>query len=221
MKIIIVGGGELGRQLAIAFSRRGHDVVVVEKDPKKCEALSAEVDALILNRDAVDPNLYDEIDLATYDVLIAATDKDEVNLFVSAVAREYGVPRVFVVTRTEKASQLIQRLGLAEEVLSSPVTVAKLVISMIEGKYFVYNIVPILQGSIGIYAITLSKGDKAVGMRLEEILREAQNIKVKILAIFDGKEFRDPSPDLVLESDWVIIFLATREDAEEFERLLR
>ena len=215
MKIMIVGGGELGRQLAIAFSRRGHDVVVVEKDPKKCEALSTEVDALILNRDAVDPNLYDEIDLATFDVLIAATDKDEVNLFVAAVAREYGVPRVFVVTRTEKASQLIQRLGLAEEVLSSPVTIAKLAISMIEGKYSVHMVLPILQGNFGIFAITLSKGDRAVGMRLKDL--EIPE-RVKVLAIFDGKEFLDPDPDLVLQSDWVIIFLATKEDAEKLER---
>ncbi len=217
MKIIIIGGGELGRQLAIAFSRRGHDVVVVEKDPKKSETLSSEVDALILNRDAVDPNLYDEIDLATYDVLIAATDKDEVNLFVAAVAREYGVPRVFVVTRTEKASQLIQRLGLAEEVLSSPVTVAKLVISMIEGKYSVYMMVPILQGNFGIFSITLSKGDRAVGMRLKDLEIPKG---VKILAIFDGKEFLDPDPDLVLQSDWVIIFLSTKDEAEKLERAI-
>ncbi|NPA84560.1 MAG: TrkA family potassium uptake protein [Crenarchaeota archaeon] len=220
MKVLVVGIGELGRQIAIDLSSRGHDVVAVDVDEEKCKALSSEADLEVVNRDATDPSLYEEIELSSFDVVIASTDRDEVNLFVAAVAKEYGVSSIIVVTRTAKASELIEMLGLAEVTFPSPTISAKLVVSYIEGKYGVLQLTKVLSGKYGVYSIEVDSGDRAVGMRIKE-LRENLPKDVMILAVFNGERFVEPDDELVIEPGYVIILLAPIGREEEIESALR
>ncbi len=220
MKILIVGIGELGRHIAISLSKKGHDIVAVDKDEAKCEALSNEADVMVLHRDATDPSLYEEIELQSFDVVVAATDRDEVNLFVAAIAKEYGIGRIIVITRSSKASDLISTLGLAELSLPSPVIAANLVVDYIEGKYSLVPITGILSGKYGIYTVAVSPGDKIVGMKLAEI-KALLPEDVMILAIFDGKRFLEPEDDLVIETGYLIILLVPQGKEDEVEDALR
>ncbi|MFW6180992.1 MAG: NAD-binding protein, partial [Spirochaetota bacterium] len=48
MKVIIAGLGDTGRQLAGELSTRGgFNLVLIDRDPEICEALSQELDALV------------------------------------------------------------------------------------------------------------------------------------------------------------------------------
>jgi len=220
LKILVVGIGELGRQIAIDLSRRGHDVVAVDVNAEKCSALSREADLIVLNRDATDPGLYEEIELESFDVVIASTDRDEVNLFVAAVAKEYGVNSIIVVTRTGKASELIEMLGLAEVSFPSPIISAKLVVSYIEGKYGVLQLTKVLSGKYGVYSIEITAGDRVVGMKIKE-LKEILPKDVMVLAVFDGEKFVEPDEELTMEPGYVIILLAPVGSEEEIETALR
>ena len=220
MKVLVVGIGELGRQVAIDLSLRGYDVVAVDVNSEKCEALAREADLMVLNRDATDPMLYEEIELGSFDAVIASTDKDEVNLFVAAVAKEYGVNNIIVVTRTAKASELIEMLGLADVTFPSPIIAANLVLSYIEGRYGIVELTKVLSGKYGIYSIEITSGDSSVGMKLKE-LKENLPKDVMILAIFNGEKFVEPEDELVLEPGYVLIFLAPLGKEEELESVLR
>ena len=220
MKILVVGIGELGRQIAIDLSRRGHDVVAVDVNAEKCSALSREADLIVVNRDATDPGLYEEIELESFDVVIASTDRDEVNLFVAAVAKEYGVNSIIVVTRTGKASELIEMLGLAEVSFPSPIISAKLVVSYIEGKYGVLQLTKVLSGKYGVYSIEVTSGDRIVGMKIKE-LKEILPKDVMVLAVFDGEKFVEPDEELTIEPGYVVILLAPVGSEEEIETALR
>jgi trk system potassium uptake protein TrkA len=220
MKILIVGIGELGRHLAVNLSSKGHDIVAIDKDPQKCNVLSSESDVMVLNRDATDPSLYDEVELESFDVVIAATDRDEVNLFVAAVAREYGINRVIVVTRSEKAAKLINMLGLSELTLPSPVVSAKIVEGYIEGRYDLVPVVKILAGEYNIYAIAISSGDKSVGAKIGEIKKELPS-DVMILAVFNGEEFLEPDDDITIEQGYLLIMLIPSGKEGLVESVLR
>jgi len=220
LKILVVGIGELGRQIAIDLSRRGHDVVAVDVNAEKCSALSREADLIVVNRDATDPGLYEEIELESFDVVIASTDRDEVNLFVAAVAKEYGVNSIIVVTRTGKASELIEMLGLAEVSFPSPIISAKLVVSYIEGKYGVLQLTKVLSGKYGVYSIEVTSGDRIVGMKIKE-LKEILPKDVMVLAVFDGEKFVEPDEELTIEPGYVVILLAPVGSEEEIETALR
>ncbi len=220
MKILIIGIGELGRHIAINLSSKGHDIVAVDSDKEKCDILSREADVMVYNRDATDPSLYEEIELESFDVVIAATDRDEVNLFVAAISHEYGINRVIVVTRSEKASKLISMLGLSEITIPSPVISAKIVESYIEGRYNLMAMVKTISGEYNIYSIVISPGDKAVGARLGEIKRELPK-DVMVLAVFNGEEFLEPDDDLIIEQGYMLILLVPAGKENIVENVLR
>ncbi|ABU81420.1 potassium channel family protein [Ignicoccus hospitalis] len=220
MKILVVGIGELGRRVATDLSLKGYDVVAVDVNSEKCQALAREADVMVINRDATDPSLYEELELGSFDVVIASTDRDEVNLFVAAVAKEYGVGNIVVVTRTAKASELIEMLGLADVTFPSPIVSAKLVLSYIEGKYGIVELTKVLSGKYGIYSIEITSGDSSVGMKISEI-KEILPKDVMILAVFNGEQFVEPEEELTLEPGYILILLAPVGREEEIESALR
>ena len=48
MKIIIIGAGEVGYNLAMKLSKEGHDVVVVDHDPEKVQHINETLDVKVL-----------------------------------------------------------------------------------------------------------------------------------------------------------------------------
>ncbi len=110
-KIFIAGGGTIGSLVCQYLIRTGRKITVIEKNYDICKKLSARFpDALILNADITDEDLYGEELLNTYDLIIATTDNDELNILTCLYAKKLGTRRaVALVARTnyvDIASQL-------------------------------------------------------------------------------------------------------------------
>ncbi len=219
MRILIIGAGKLGSLLAKQLSERGHEVIVIEVDPEKAKRITEEADVAAYARDATDPAVYDEIGLQSIDVVVATTNKDEVNLFASLIAREYGVPRVIAKVRDSKVAQIMSRVGLVEDVVVEPQVLASIIEGIIEGKYSVVELVPVFVGDFRLVTVTIAEGSNVEGMLLEEVQYPRHG--VKILAIFDGKNFLDPNELVRLEPGYQIIALVRDDVIEEFIEAFR
>jgi trk system potassium uptake protein TrkA len=218
MRILIVGAGKLGSLLAKRLSEKGHDVIVIDIDREKAEQVAAEADVAAYVRDATDPSTYDEINLSNIDVVVAATNRDEVNLFVALMAREYGVSRIIVKVREEKMGRIISRLGIAEHVVVEPRVISSIIEGYIEGKYNIVQLAPVFVGGFRLVTITIPEGSSVEGQLLDEI--KYPRHAAKILAVFDGETFHDPS--LVrLEAGYQIIALVRDDAIEEFLEAFR
>jgi len=94
MRVAIAGAGAVGRSIARELLDNGHEVLLIDKNPR-----SIKVDSLPraewLLADACEITSLDEAGLERCNVVICATGDDKVNLVVSLLAKtEYGVPRV-------------------------------------------------------------------------------------------------------------------------------
>ena len=58
MKIFIVGAGEVGVHIASSLLRENHDLVVIERDPKKVARLQSSMDILAVAGDGCDPGIF-------------------------------------------------------------------------------------------------------------------------------------------------------------------
>ncbi len=216
MKILIIGGGTITQQLLNNLDLRLHEILVVDKDQQKCSEISEKYDVLVINKDATDPSIYSrDIDMTTVDVLLALTDKDEVNVFVLLIAKSYNVP--FRLTRVKDISiaDLIQKLDLG-----IPFIIPSIISDMI--MHFLSTLKQAVYvtsfNNKTLYWMTLSSVDKAVGRRIDELELPDD---VKILLIFDGYRLRTPSPDETLNSGWQLLILAEQTDARELTSLLK
>lgn len=100
MRILIVGGGEVG----LALSRRlaaEHDVTVVERDPRVAERFAA-LDVSVVTGSGTDPAALTRAGIAEAELLVACTGVDEVNLVTCTLGRQLGSPAtICLVSRDE------------------------------------------------------------------------------------------------------------------------
>ncbi len=91
MRVFIVGAGEVGYNTAQMLSREGHEVTVVEQDQERANRTAEQLDALVLPGNGASPKMLSEIGAHKSELLIAATDSDEVNITTCLVAKAQGV----------------------------------------------------------------------------------------------------------------------------------
>ncbi|BAA81471.2 Trk system potassium uptake protein TrkA [Aeropyrum pernix K1] len=219
MRILIVGAGRVGRELAKRLSQAGYSVTIVDKDGEKLEIAQSEADVEGLQIDVTDPRFYSEIDIPSYDVLVAATDKDEVNLFLVAMAMAYGMEKIYVRVRMKETVRILTTLGVYDMIVE-PDIIAGLLYSGITGKGKPVLLSDVFVGRYVVAAATVTKQSPVRGQRLRDVLRSRDlEGRVKVLAVFDGNEIREPEEVVTIEEGHTIIALVDREYLEEFAKL--
>jgi trk system potassium uptake protein TrkA len=91
MKALVIGAGEVGTNVARTLSADGHEVIVIESDPVRCEQARDELDALVIEGNGASPRILREQNAKSMDLLAAVTAIDEVNIAAAAVAHQLQV----------------------------------------------------------------------------------------------------------------------------------
>ena len=92
--IVIIGAGEVGFNLAKSLSKEEHDITVIDIDPQKCQKVTNNIDARVIEGDGCSQRIIQEIEMNEVDYLIALTRIDEVNLVASKIGKERGAKKV-------------------------------------------------------------------------------------------------------------------------------
>lgn len=86
MHVIVVGAGQVGSSIAASLADT-HDVVVIDRDGERVDALTYDIDVLAIEGDGADLETLREADVGQADLLIASTDDDETNVVVCGTAK--------------------------------------------------------------------------------------------------------------------------------------
>lgn len=88
MKVMVVGAGKLGYKLAEAMNFEDMDVTLVDLNSDKLERISDHLDVLTVQANGIQIGALRELDVETYDLLVAATNSDEVNTLICTLAKK-------------------------------------------------------------------------------------------------------------------------------------
>jgi trk system potassium uptake protein TrkA len=92
---VVVGCGRFGSELANTLSAGRSAVVVIDRDPRTFDLLSADFSGFTVEGDAAELAVLEAAKTADADLFIAASSRDNLNIFVAQVARHhFGVPQV-------------------------------------------------------------------------------------------------------------------------------
>jgi trk system potassium uptake protein TrkA len=93
MKVLIVGAGQVGYNLAEMLKDAGESVTIVERDADRARWVRDTLNVPVFVGDGDDPTILDEAGIRGADAVCATTGEDEDNLVVGTLARyEFGVP---------------------------------------------------------------------------------------------------------------------------------
>lgn len=108
-RIVIAGGGNIGKRLALALENRCH-IKIIENNPDRAQQISEELShSYVLLGDAADEDLLIEENIDQTDVFCALTNADEANIISSMLAKRLGAKTVMALINRAAYVDLVQR----------------------------------------------------------------------------------------------------------------
>lgn len=112
-KAVIIGGGDVGYQLAKSLQEVENRLTVIDVDRKRCEFLADNLDhATIVHGDGTSLALLQEEHVEMADYTLAVTKADEVNLMSSLVSQEIGVENSYTLVHRPGYAHVYEHLGI-------------------------------------------------------------------------------------------------------------
>ncbi len=164
MRIAFVGAGEITVGTAELLIERGHEVIVIEKNPEKIEELSDILDCSFLNGDGSNPAILREVGPDQTDVLFCLADSDQTNLISSLVGRSLGFKRVIPSLEDPEFEGICRELDLTDTILPSR-TISRYLADMVEG-VDILELSTVIKGEARFFTFTV---DKEKGKRVAEL----------------------------------------------------
>jgi trk system potassium uptake protein TrkA len=207
MRVAIAGAGNVGRSIAQELIENGHEVMLIERQAKMLRPDRVPAAEWVL-ADACEVSSLQEADVASCDVVVAATGDDKVNLVVSLLAKtEFAVPRVVArVNRAENEWLFTEQWGV-DVAVSKP----RLMAALVEEAVTVGDLVRLMsfrQGEANLVEITLPDSAPYVGHAVRDVPLPRDSA---LVAIVRGKRVLVPSPDDPLEAGDELVFVCTVE----------
>lgn len=113
MKVIIMGCGRVGAQLASLLEKGGHQVTTLDKDSKSFHRLPPDFKGTALLGNGLDEEVLKKAGIEEADAFIAVTQGDNRNVMAAQIAKEiYGVSKVICRIYDPLRSDLYTMLGL-------------------------------------------------------------------------------------------------------------
>jgi trk system potassium uptake protein TrkA len=86
MRVIIIGSGKIGTQLAAYLIQEKHDVAIIENSAERAGHASNRLDCLVIQDDGNNPRSLADAGIARADALVCTTDSDEINMVICGIA---------------------------------------------------------------------------------------------------------------------------------------
>jgi trk system potassium uptake protein TrkA len=93
VRVVIVGAGSAGTQLAKYLIQEKHDIAIIESNEEKAKQASNRLDCLVIQDEGSNVSALEEAGIAKADALICVTDSDEVNMIICGLAASHSGDR--------------------------------------------------------------------------------------------------------------------------------
>ncbi len=220
MKVIIAGGGSVGRFIAQELSGASHDVTIIDSDRALVSHYSGKADtgsARWVAGDACDLGTLTTAGLSDADVVAAATGDDEDNLVVSLLAKqEFGVPRVVARVNNPKNEWMFNEMWGVDVSVSTPHLITGLVQEAVSVGSFV-RLLSLEGGKAKLAEVTLAEGSPAAD---KEIVQLGFPRDATVVAVVREHRVVVPRGDTLLRIGDEVVVLVTADSEEAVRQVL-
>jgi trk system potassium uptake protein TrkA len=220
MKIVIAGGGSVGRFIAEQLHELSHDVTIIDNDRDlvaQAGRATAPGGVRWYEGDACEIPALAAVGLATADVVAAVTGDDEDNLVISLLSKqEFGVPRVVARVNNPKNEWMFNEVWGVDVSVSTP----HLLTALVEEAVTVGSFIRLLSfegGRARLAEVRLADDTPVDGKTIEElgVPRDAT-----VVAVLRKDRLIVPRGDTMLRAGDEVIVLVTSDSEDDVKELL-
>jgi len=212
MRVIIVGAGEVGYQIAKFLSLESLDVVVIDRDRNKIRRMAEEMDVAVVEGEGGSPSSLREAEADRADILLAVTDQDETNMIACLLAKAmFGIPRKIARIRNPEYfhnERLLMNLDI-DPAINPELEIAHAVARIIEAP-FATDIQDFEGGLVKVIGFKLPETSPLIGKTLKQFGASAGKKFLIGLIVRDGKTIIPAGDDVIKKGD--IIYVPVKPD---------
>lgn len=221
MKIVIVGDGKVGYALTKQLCQEGHDVVVIDSNPKVLQQSMETLDVFVVHGNGATLDVQQEAGVSQSDLLIAATSGDETNLLCCVMAKKLGCKHTIARVRnpeyTKQLSLLREDLGLSMTINPERST-AREIFRMLKFPTFL-NRDTFCHGRAELVELKISPDSPLAGLYLKD-LPGVLGVKVLVCGVDRDGSFTIPVGDFQLQAgDKITVTAASDKLVQLINRL--
>ncbi len=218
MKIIIIGAGEIGYELANVLSEENHDVIVLDNSRERLTEVAESLDVMVYEGNATSAQDLTAAGTSTSDILIAVTSIDEVNIIAAMIGKKLGAKTVIARVRNDEYSRAdapVKPIDLGIDLMINPEMSAAQEITRLLMRSAASDVVELADGRMQVIGIRLGRNSTIIGKSLIELAKEYSHIVFRVIAIGRRKKTITPKGDFKFQAYDQVFVLAKTEDIQE------
>jgi trk system potassium uptake protein TrkA len=213
MKIVIVGAGFTGTQLAKKLIAEGNEVQIIENNQEKVDQFQTQLDCSIIYADGNNLSTLQQAGIADADALVAVTDNDEINMITCSLV-DAIYPDVIKIARVrnygyyvnQQENSKIQKETFAKTnrplygidfMINPDVAAAEAIVTAVE--HGVSDVTPLGDGEYELTTVKIEPGSRIDGIMLKNI-RNLTDKKMIVVFVEDKNGTTLPKGDTILRA---------------------
>ncbi len=222
----VIGLGRFGYSVAETLTKKGYEVLAIDKDEAKIEAVS-DFATYAVQCDATDMKALKAVSTQNVDVAVVSIGEDiEASILIVMTLKEMGIGQIIAKAVTPIHGRILMNLGVTEVIFPERDAAIRLAHRLIAP-----NVLEYLELSPGYSIEEIAVPSKMAGKKLKESqIRTLFGVNViamkkKVTRMVKGTVKTEevfnvsPSPEDVLEKGDILVIVGREEDLERFSKL--
>lgn len=213
-RVFILGGKQIGIELAKRLEKTGVQVKLFDRDRKRCEEISALVKrTVVVNADGTDQRILAEENIGGIDAFLALTSRDEDNIIASLLSKRLGARKAVALVNRLDLLPIVPLLGINASLSLRLVTVDRILQFVRKGR--VLSVHTFRQEEAEAIEVVATAGSPYVGRKLRKVHLPHSAI-IGAIGRKDGS-ITVPRGDSVIQPGDRVIFFCLEEVVQELE----
>ena len=222
MKIIIIGTGKVGFSLAEQLLNEKHDITIVDTQDSALRRATDALDIMSVKGNGVSTDTLREAGAEDADLLVAATNSDEVNMVCCLTAKHLGAKYTIARIRNPEYNlglhELKKNMGI--DMVINPENATAVEISRLLRFPSAANIETFCRGRVELMGFRLQEGDFLVNQPLHALSAQVKQLSLLVCAVDRDGEVTIPNGSFVPQVGDKLYLIGRPTSLDQFFRLL-
>ena len=219
-KILIIGGGNIGFNLAKSIEQSFEDtrVKIIEKDKSRAELIANELNnSIVINGNGLDEDVLSEANLDEIETVIALTNDDEDNLMVSVLVEKFSKDKRTMALINKPNYSLLQSSLKIDDLIDPRMNTVSSILKHVH-KGTIETAYTILNGEYEVIEAEIIETSELINKELKN-----SNLpdEIRIGAILRDRDIIIPRSNFVFKKKDIVVFLAKRDQLSIVENMFR
>jgi len=215
MKIVVIGGGEIGKAIAESLCLENHDICIIEEKKEIAKKLNDSLEARVIEGSGCSPRILKMAGVPEADIITIVTDSDEDNLCASMLCR-YLAPEAKIIARIRNPELASERDFLMKsgpklsQILNPEILAAKQIFHAIKVPSAL-EVSEFENEKLLMIGIKIPEDTPVTGHTMKE-LPQILNKRILFVARYRNGDFIIPKGDSDIKANDILYFASKTDD---------